>query len=97
VTRKTKIRLYKSLVKPVLLYGCKTWKTNQDNARKSDLFQNRCLRRIMKVKWQDKVSSRELLERANMGRLSDDVRREDGDSLGTCLEKNMPDMGPGGE
>ena len=51
----------------------------------------------MKVKWQDKVSSRELLERANMGRLSDDVRREEGDSLGTCLDKNTPDMGPGGE
>ena len=47
----------------------------------------------MKVKWQDKVSNRELLERANMERLSDDVDKEDeeedGDSLDTSLGKNL--------
>ncbi|KAL9956874.1 hypothetical protein ACROYT_G038424 [Oculina patagonica] len=44
-----------------------------DDAKKIDVFQNRCLRRIMKIKWQDKISNRELLERANVERLSEEV------------------------
>ena len=42
----------------------------------------------MKVKWQEKACNRELLERANMERLSDDVRGQDGDSLDTSSDKN---------
>jgi len=48
VSRETKIRLYKTLVKPVLMYGCETWKMNKGDAKKIDVFQNRCLRRINK-------------------------------------------------
>ena len=36
VSRKTKIRLYKTLVKSVLVYGCKTWKVNEGDAKKPD-------------------------------------------------------------
>ena len=70
VSRRTKIKL---LVKPVLMFGCKTW--YEGDAKKINVFQNRCLRRIMKIKWQDKISNRELVERANMERLSEEVRR----------------------
>lgn len=28
ISKKTKIRLYKALVTPVLMYGCETWKMN---------------------------------------------------------------------
>ena len=73
VSRKTKIKLYKTLVKPVLMYGRETWKMNEGDARKIDVFQNRCLRRIMKIK--DKICNRELLERANVERLSEEIRR----------------------
>ena len=40
VSRKTKIRLYKTLVKPVLMYGCEAWKMNEGNAKKIDVFQS---------------------------------------------------------
>ena len=63
VSRRTKIRLYKTLVKPVLMYGCETWKMNEGDAKRIDVFQNRCLRRIMKIKWQDKTSNREVERR----------------------------------
>ena len=75
VSKKTKIRLYKTLVKPVLMYGSEIWKMSESDAKKIDVFQNRCLRRVMKIKWQDKISNRELLERANVERLSEEVRR----------------------
>ena len=90
VTRKTKIRLYKTLVKPVLMYGCETWKMNEGDAKKIDVFQNRCLRRIMKIKWQDKVTNKELLERANVVKLSEEVRRRRWRFIGHIL-RQQPD------
>ncbi|KAL9972841.1 hypothetical protein ACROYT_G019222 [Oculina patagonica] len=49
-------------------------KTNRlvENAERTGL-RNRCLRRIMKIKWQDKISNRELLEGANVEKLSEEV------------------------
>ena len=41
--RRTKIRLLNTFVKPVLLYGSETWKTNVQDNRKPDSFQYQCL------------------------------------------------------
>ncbi|KAG0730425.1 2-hydroxyacylsphingosine 1-beta-galactosyltransferase [Chionoecetes opilio] len=48
--RRTKIRIFKSLVIPVLLYGCETWTLNSDLKRRINAFGNKCLRRIMGYK-----------------------------------------------
>ena len=90
VSRKTKIRLYKTLVKPVLMHGCETWKMNEGDSKKIDVFQKRCLRRIMKIVWQDKISNRELLERANVERLSEELRRRTWRFIGHIL-RQQPD------
>ena len=90
VSRKTKIRLYKTLVKPVLTYGCETWKMmNEGDAKKIDVFQNRCLRRIMKIKWQDKISNKVLLEMVNAERLSEEVRRRRWRFIGHILRQQL--------
>ena len=85
VLRKTKIRLYKTLGKPVL----ETWKMKEGDAKKIDVFQNRCLRRIMKIRWQDKIN-RELLERVNVEKLSEEVRRRRWRFIGHIL-RQQPD------
>ena len=43
--------------------------------RKTDVFQNTCIRNILEVRWQDHVSTEELLERAEMEPLSRDAKR----------------------
>ena len=43
----TKIWIFKSLVIPILLYGCETWTLNTDLNNRIDIFGTRCLRRIM--------------------------------------------------
>ncbi|XP_071150110.1 uncharacterized protein [Mytilus edulis] len=48
---KTKVRLFNSLVTSVLLYGCETWKTTEQDKKKLNTFQNRCLRQILKIIW----------------------------------------------
>ena len=56
-------KLYKTLVVPVLLYGCETWKVNKGDDRAVDVFDNKCLRRILQIQWQDHASTEELLLR----------------------------------
>ena len=46
-SRTTKIRLYNTLVIPVLLYGAETWKMTKRNNNEIDVFQGKCLRRII--------------------------------------------------
>ena len=50
IKRTTKLKLYKSLVLSVLLYGSETWKMTKGDERKLNTFQTKCLRRIMMIK-----------------------------------------------
>lgn len=46
VHQKTKIRLYKTLIRTVVAYGCETWTLTQSAAEKIDRFERKILRRI---------------------------------------------------
>jgi hypothetical protein len=43
---KTKIRTYKTIILPVVLYGCETWFLTLREAHRLRVFENRMLRRI---------------------------------------------------
>jgi hypothetical protein len=43
---KTKCKLYKTLIRPVLLYGCDTWTINIYNEEKTAIFEIKVLRKI---------------------------------------------------
>ena len=47
----TKIRIFKSNVLSVLSYGSECWKTTNTIERKLEVFQNQCLRRILRIFW----------------------------------------------
>ena len=46
ISMRTKLRIFKSNVKSVLLYGCETWRTTQTIQQKIQTFFNTCMRRI---------------------------------------------------
>ena len=52
----TKQRIFNSNVKAVLLYGSETWRITQ-KTQKIQTFINKCLRRILYLKWTDQVSN----------------------------------------
>ena len=58
--RRTKLRVFRTLVIPVLLYGCETWTLNSALKRRINSFGTRCLRRIMGYTWRDRVSNQRL-------------------------------------
>ena len=53
-SKKTKIHIYNSNVKSVLLYGAECWRIIQSDLQKLEVFQNNCLRRIRGIFWPEK-------------------------------------------
>ena len=49
ISRKTKLRIFNTNVKSVLLYGLETWKATKGTFRKLSCFVIRCLRTIMGI------------------------------------------------
>jgi hypothetical protein len=46
LSKNLKIRLYKTIILPVVLYGCETWSLTLRKEHKLRVFDNRVLRRI---------------------------------------------------
>jgi hypothetical protein len=59
ISKEVKIRISNTNVKSVSLYASETWKTTNEITR-LQIFVNKCLRRIMNIKWTDKITNEEL-------------------------------------
>lgn len=46
LTRRTKIKMYKVIIQPVLLYGAEVWTLTKQNEKKLIVFENKILRRV---------------------------------------------------
>jgi hypothetical protein len=57
---KTNLRIFKSNVVSTLLYGSESWKMIKTISSKLDVFQNRCLRRILHIFWSNMITIEEL-------------------------------------
>jgi hypothetical protein len=53
----TKLRIFNTNVKAVLLYGCETWKNSRSITAKLQVFINKCLRKILRIFWPDQISN----------------------------------------
>ena len=53
LSNNTKLKIYKTLILPVVLYGCKTWSLTLREERRLSLFENRVLRRIFGPKTEE--------------------------------------------
>ena len=58
--RRTKLRVFKALIMPVLLYGSETWTLSCALEARLEAFCNRSLRQIMGYCWRDHVSNQRL-------------------------------------
>ncbi|CAH2315796.1 Hypothetical predicted protein [Pelobates cultripes] len=63
LTLTTKIRLFNSNVKSVLLYGAETWRKTKTTNRRIQTFINSYLRRILNICWPDTIRNTNLWER----------------------------------
>ena len=63
---RTKVRVFRSMVLPILLYGCETWTLTRDLRQRLNSFGTRSLRRILGYRWSDFVSNEQLLRETQM-------------------------------
>jgi hypothetical protein len=59
ISKRVKILIFSTNVQSVLLYACETWKTT-NQITTLQIFVNKYLRRIMDIKWTDKITNDEL-------------------------------------
>ena len=69
------IRIFKSKVIAVLLYGCESWRMTKVDEAKLDIFQHKCLHRLLKIYWPMRVSNEEVRSRPNTETISELVRK----------------------
>ena len=46
LSKKLKIKIYRTIILPVVLYGCETWSLTLREERRLRVFENRVLRRV---------------------------------------------------
>lgn len=66
ISLKTKIKVYSAVVITTLLYACETWTVYKRHGRQLNRFHLNCLRKILHIKWQDKVPDTEVLNRTGL-------------------------------
>nr|KAG5703015.1 hypothetical protein BaRGS_016176 [Batillaria attramentaria] len=87
VSIRTKLRIFNSNVKSVLLYGCGTWRTTKTMQQKIQTFLNTCLRRIFNIRWPEKIRNEELWERAGQEPVAKQILRRKWGWIGHTLRK----------
>ena len=62
LTLPTKVRLVKAMVFPVVMYGCESWTVKKAECRRTDAFELWCWRRLLRVPWTARRSSKSILK-----------------------------------
>ena len=68
VSKNVNIKIYRTVILPVVFYGCETWSLTLRKERRLRVFENRTLRRIFRPK-RDEVTGE--LRKLHNGELSD--------------------------
>ena len=83
----TKVRLFNTNVKSVLLYGAETWRTTKTTINKVQTFINGCLRRILHIRWPDTISNTNLWQRTCQLPAEEEIRKRRWGWIGHTLRK----------
>ncbi|XP_062822190.1 putative uncharacterized transposon-derived protein F52C9.6 isoform X3 [Anolis carolinensis] len=62
ITLATKVRIVKTMVFPIVTYGCESWTIRRAERRKRDAFELWCWRKILRVLWTTRRSNRSILQ-----------------------------------
>ena len=63
----TKVHLVKTMVFPVVMYGCESWTIKKAERRRIDAFELWCWRRLLRVPWTARRSNQSILKEMSPG------------------------------
>ena len=67
VTLLTKVCLVKTMVFPVVMYGCESWTIKNAERQRIDAFELWCWRRLLRVPWTARRSNQSILKEISPG------------------------------
>ena len=67
ITVPTKVRLVKSMVFPVVMYGCESWTIKKAERQRIGAFELWCWRRLLRVPWTARRSNQSILKEISPG------------------------------
>ena len=67
ITLPTKVRLVKTMVFPVVMYGCESWTVKKAERRRIVAFELWCWRRLLRVPWTARRSNQSILTEISPG------------------------------
>ena len=67
ITLPTKVHLVKTMVFPVVMYGCERWTVKKAERRRIDAFELWCWRRCLRVPWTARRSNQSILKKISPG------------------------------
>ena len=82
----TKMKIFNSNVKSVLLYGSETWRLTTTTISKVQTFINKCLQRIINIHWPNTISS-ELWRRTKQITAEEEIGKRRWRWIGHTLRK----------
>ena len=62
ITLLIKVHTVKAMVFPVVMYGCKSWTIKKAECQRTDTFELRCWRRLLRVPWTARKSNQTILK-----------------------------------
>ena len=85
---KTKLKIYRSNVRSVLLYASETWRTNKRLESRLRGFEGPCLWRILRIRWEQRVTNKEISRRTGINNIVEDVKQRRWRWFGHVLRMN---------
>ena len=67
ITLPIKVRLVKSMVFLIVMYGCESWTVKEAECQRIDAFELWCWRRLLRVPWTARRSNQSILKEISIG------------------------------
>jgi len=87
-----KTRIFDAYISSIFLYNSELWTLTKALEQKIDAFQRTLLRRIVNIRWPDKITNEDLYEKTNAKKWSTNIKRRRLSWLGHLLR--LPDNTP---
>lgn len=91
-SKKTKVKVYRACVLSILLYGSETWRMTEGDLQKLSSFHNKCLRRIARVFWPNKITNIELHKKCEIDSMADIIQQRRFRWVGHCLRREKDNI-----
>ncbi|VDO73232.1 unnamed protein product [Schistosoma margrebowiei] len=83
----TKVRIFNTNVKTILLYVVETWRTTKSIMQKIQVFINCCVIKLLRIRWTDIINNNLLCERINQIATDEEIRKNHWKWIGQILRK----------